>query len=511
MQPLYSQDIFFPYSFNIMTISPDKKDFFTIIHILGRIILGLSACMLIPFSVALFYKEMGPFYDFSTAVSLSAALGIVLIILFPLEKDIGWIHTFFIVSMGWVVASLLGALPLYLSHHYACFLDAWFEAMSGFATTGLTLVKDLDHLSFAHNMWRHLMMFIGGQGIILASLSLLSQAKGSVLGLYIGEAREEKILPNIIATARFIWRVSMVYMILGVSVMGYFLFREGIILPKAFLHALWLFFASFDTGGFAPQAQNIAYYHSEGLELITIVFMMLGAINFNLHFWVWFKNKKEILKNFEIHTFLITFFLLLTIVFFALKGYTSLFIFRKGFYQLISAHTGCGFTNLGFAELKGMGALSVLAIIFAMMIGGGVCSTTGGIKLMRIGLVFKSFLMEIRKWMMPNKAVYKDTYHHLEDIIVEDKKIRNAFIFFSLFLAVYLGGALIGMLLGYPALPSLFESVSATANVGLSLGITSPTMPAFLKVTYIIQMWLGRLEFFSVFVSLGFIFSLFKK
>ena len=494
-----------------MTISPDKKDFFTIIHVLGRIILGLSACMLIPLVLALFYREIGPFYDFSIAVSFSATLGIILIILFPLKKDINWIHAFFIVSMGWITASILGALPLYLSGHYGCFLDAWFEAMSGFATTGLTLVKDLDHLSLSHNMWRHLMMFIGGQGIILASLSLLSQAKGSVLSLYIGEAREEKILPNIIATARFIWRVSMVYLILGVSVMGYFLFREGMVLPKAFLHSLWLFFASFDTGGFAPQAQNIAYYHSAVLEFITVIFMMLGAINFNLHFWIWFKDKKEILKNFEIRTFLATFSSLLIIAFFALRGHTSLFIFRTGFYQLISAHTGCGFTNLGFGQLKSMGALPVLAIIFAMMIGGGVCSTTGGIKLMRIGLVFKSFIMEIRKWMMPNKAVYKDTYHHLEDTIVEDKKIRNAFIFFSLFLAVYLGGALIGMLLGYPALPSLFESVSATANVGLSLGITSPAMPAFLKVTYIIQMWIGRLEFFSVFVSLGFIFSLFKK
>jgi len=494
-----------------MTISPDKKDFFTIIHVLGRIIIGLSACMLIPLALAFFYKEMGPFYDFAIAVSLSGAIGIILVMLFPLKKDISWIHTFFIVSMGWMTLSLLGALPLYLSHHYGCFLDAWFEAMSGFATTGLTLVRDLDHLSFAHNMWRHLMMFIGGQGIILASLSLLSQAKGSVLGLYIGEAREEKILPNIIATARFIWRVSMVYLVLGVSVMGYFLLHQGMAAPKAFLHALWLFFASFDTGGFAPQAQNMAYYHSVGLESITVVLMMLGAINFNLHFWIWFKDKREILKNFEIRTFLITFFSLLIIVFFSLKSHPSFFIFRKGFYQLISAHTGCGFTNLGLAELKGMGALPILAVIFAMMIGGGVCSTTGGIKLMRIGLVFKSFFMEIRKWMMPNKAVYKDTYHHLEDTIIDDKKIRNAFTFFSLFLAVYLGGALIGMLLGYPALPSLFESVSATANVGLSLGITSPAMPAFLKVTYIIQMWLGRLEFFSVLVSLGFIFSLFKK
>ena len=494
-----------------MTISPDKRDFFTIVHILGKVILGLSVCMLIPLAVALFFGEMGPFFDFAVSILLSVSIGIILIILFPLEKDINWIHTFFIVSMGWIAASLLGAVPLYLSHHYGCFLDAWFEAMSGFATTGLTLVKDLDHLSYAHNMWRHLMMFIGGQGIILATISLLPRARGSMLGLYIGEAREEKILPNIIATARFIWRVSAVYLILGVLIMGCFLFKEGMILPKAFLHALWLFFASFDTGGFAPQAQNIAYYHSSVLEIITVVFMMLGAVNFNLHFWVWFKDKKEMLKNFETKTFIATFFSLLLIMFFALRSYSPLFVFRKGFYQLISAHTGCGFANMGVTELKGLGALPILAIIFAMMIGGGVCSTTGGIKLMRIGLVFKSFVMEIRKWMMPNKAVYKDTYHHLEDTIVEDKKIRNAFVFFGMFLAVYLGGALVGMFLGYPALPSLFESVSATANVGLSLGITSPSMPALLKVTYIIQMWLGRLEFFSVFVSLGFIFSLFKK
>ena len=494
-----------------MTISPDKKDFSTILHILGRLIIGLSASMLIPLFLAIVYNEFSPFYDFSIAVSLSASIGIILVTVFPLARDISWIHTFFIVSLGWLVASLLGAVPLYLSSHYGCFLDSWFEAMSGFATTGLTLVKDLDHLSRSHNFWRHFIMFIGGQGIILASLSLLSQARGSVLGLYVGEARTEKILPNIIATARFIWKVSLIYLVLGVAFLGFFLFKRGMLPDRAILHGLCLFFASFDTGGFAPQGQNIAYYHSFWLEVATVVMMMLGAINFNLHFWIWFKDKREVLKNFEVRTFFVTFFSLLVMIFFSLKGFPAFSVFRKGFYQLISAHTGCGFTNLTGLELGNFNSLGILAIIFAMMIGGGVCSTTGGIKLMRLGIVFKSFFVEIKRRMMPLKAVYKDSYHHLQDIVLEDKKIKEAFIFFGLFLVTYTIGAVAGVFCGYPPLVSLFESVSATANVGLSMGITNPSMPALLKVVYILQMWVGRLEFLAVFVSIGFIVSLFKK
>ncbi|MFH1768991.1 MAG: potassium transporter TrkG [Candidatus Omnitrophota bacterium] len=494
-----------------MIISPDSKDFSTVLHVLGRLIVGLTLCMALPFFWALFSKETAPFYDFLISISLSGSIGILLMIFFPIRKEMVWMHTFFIVSSGWVVASLLGAVPLYLSAHYGCFLDAWFEAMSGFATTGLTLVKDLDHISLSPNLWRHLMMFLGGQGIILASLSLISQAKGSVLGFYLGEARTEKILPNIIATARFIWRVSLSYLILGVTFLSAFLVNKGVNFIKAFFHAVCIFFASFDTGGFAPQSQNITYYHSGFLEIITVVLMVLGAINFNLHFWLWFKDKREIYKNFEIRTFCVSFFSLLIILFLALRNLPGLALFRKGFYQLISAHTGCGFTNLSGQELNAFGSLALLSIIFAMMVGGGVCSTTGGFKLMRLGVIFKSFFIETRRWMMPPKAVYKSVYHHLQDLILEDRRIKEAFIFAGLFLITYMGGAVAGMVYGYPALSSLFESVSATANVGLSMGITSPSMPAGLKVIYILQMWLGRLEFLAIFVSFGFIASLFKR
>lgn len=493
-----------------MIISPDRRDFSTIFNILGRLILGLSLFMLIPLVVALVKEEFSPLLDFLIGFTFSASLGMLLTLIFPIKKESGWIHAFFTVSLGWLVFSLLGAIPLYLSGHFLSFVDAWFESMSGFATTGLILIQDLDHLSVSHNMWRHLTMFIGGQGIILASLSILTKARSVALGFYIGEARQEKILPNVIATARFIWKVSFVYLILGVATFFTIFYQQGLSGERSFFHALWLFFASFDTGGFAPQAQNIAYYHSFPLEIATIVFMILGAINFNLHFWLWNKSKKEIFKNFEIRTFFFTVCSLSLILYFSLVRMGPA-MFRKGFYQLVSAHSGCGFTNLAGWELNHFPVLGLLAVIFAMMIGGGVCSTTGGIKLMRLGIVFKSFFMEIKRWMMPFRAVYKDRFHHLQSLILSDKRMKEAYLFFFIFIFTYIAGAIVAMGFGYPASDALFESVSATANVGLSVGITSPSMPLALKLVYIFQMWAGRLEFISIFVSLGFVLSLFRR
>ena len=494
-----------------MIISPDRKDFSTIFNILGRLILGLSAFMLIPLAVAFLRKEISPFFDFIITFLLTTSLGFLLLVLFPIRKEVSWVHAFFSVSLGWLIFSLLGAIPLWFSKHFLSFLDAWFEAMSGFATTGLILIQDLDHLSFAHNTWRHLTMFIGGQGIILASLSVLTMARPVAVGFYIGEARQEKILPNVIATARFIWKVSFIYLLLGVGIFSALLVYQGLSVEKSIFHGFWIFCAAFDTGGFAPQAQNIAYYHSTLFEVATMVFMVLGAINFNLHFWVWMKRKRELLENFEIHTFFFTLFSLSILTYFSLKGLSSITIFRQGFYQLVSAHTGCGFANITVGQLQNSPPLMILSVIFAMMIGGGVCSTTGAIKLMRVGIIFKSMVMEIKRWMMPFRSVFRDRFHHLQDVILSDKRIKEAYIFTAIFLLTYAAGAVVGIILGYPPLAALFESVSATANVGLSVGITSPTMPNVLKVVYILQMWCGRLEFLSVFVSVGFLLSLFKK
>ncbi len=497
-----------------MIFSPDKEEFAGILHILGRLLLGLTLAMVIPLVIAFALREQKPFWDFLLSLSFTGLAGFLLMIVFPLKKDIRPALAFVIVSLSWLVASLFGALPLWMSGHFGGFLDAFFEAMSGFATTGLSLVRDIDHMSFSVNAWRHLTMFLGGQGIVIIALSFLIKATSTAVGLYWGEARDEKILPNVIDTARFIWAVSFVYLILGTAVLAGILFWQGVPLLKSVLHGVFLFMAGFDTGGFTPRSGGIFYYHSFALEIATLVLMFLGSLNFNLHYYLWLRKKKEAWQNIEMRAFFFSFTTLtvLMTVFLVNLGHLSLSEgFRQGIYQLISAHSGCGFSNLypGWLDSWPQGGLVVL--IIAMAIGGGVCSTTGGIKLMRLAFLFKGVVWEIREKIYPSNARLAAKYHHLSDAVLDDKRIKAAFFIFLLYLLSYLAGGIIGMFYGYKFLPALFESTSAAANVGLSLGITCPAMPAGLKITYIIQMWLGRLEFVAVVISLGLLISVFRR
>lgn len=420
-----------------------------------------------------------------------------------------------VASVSWLVAMLLGAIPLYLSGHFNSFLDACFDAMSGFATTGLVLINDIDHLSYSHNMWRHLIMFIGGQGIVVIALAFLMSGAGGAFRMYVGEARDERILPNVIQTARFIWFVSIVYLILGTIALASVAVFEGMPPLKAFFHGMWIFMAAFNTGGFAPQSQNILYYHSLPFEIVTIFIMLLGAINFKLHHALWTGNKKEIFKNIETITLFITIAVTFLITCFGLSRANiypdALCMFRKGFYQLISGHTGTGYATIYAKQfIYEWGGLAMVGITIAMAFGGGACSTTGGIKALRIGLLYKALRQDIKQLLVPESTVIVEKFHHIRDIVLNDKQVRSVFLITLSYLLLYGFGTLVGMFCGYPLLDSLFESTSASANVGLSCGITLPSMSAVLKITYIIQMWAGRLEFMSVFVLIGFLVAMFK-
>ena len=148
--------------------------------------------------------------------------------------------------------------------------------------------------------------------------------------------------------------------------------------------------------------------------------------------------------------------------------------------------------------------------IIAMALGGCACSTAGGIKALRIGIMFKALRQDIKKIMTPGDGVVVQTFHHIKDMVLENKHVRVAATIILCYLLVYFGGAVIGMLFGYSPIEALFESVSATANVGLSCGITQASMPNLLKLTYMFQMWVGRLEFMSAFAFIGFIVALVK-
>jgi trk system potassium uptake protein TrkH len=284
---------------------------------------------------------------------------------------------------------------------------------------------------------------------------------------------------------------------------------------NAFFHGACVFMAAFDTGGFAPQSQNILYYHSLPYEVITIIIMLLGAINFKLHYHLWMGNRKEIVKNIETVTLFIT---IMATFFITAVGLSkagtypqALVLFRKGFYQLVSGHTGTGYMTIYARQfINDWGDLALVGVICAMALGGGTCSTTGAIKMLRIGIIFKALKQDIKRIILPEGAAVIQRFHHIKEIFVEDKQARSALLITLAYLCLYGLGALVGMWFGYPFLDSLFESTSAAANVGLSCGITSVGMPTALKLTYIIQMWAGRLEFMSVFTLLGFFIAWIK-
>ena len=497
-----------------MIFSPTKDDYLSLLNLLGRILTILGSLFLIPAVIAFILKEINPLYDFILSFFICESIGLALLLFFNLKKELNYSLTFLFVALLWVIVPLIGSLPLWLSGNFHSFLDAFFDAMSGFATTGLSVIQNVDHLPFSVNFWRHFMMFLGGQGIVIVAISFASEASAYSLGLYVGEAREEKLLPNIIDTARFIWLVSFVYFVIGSLALFFLGLQAGLPIKKAGFHSIFLFMAAFDTGGFTPQSMNIFYYHSFIFELATVFLMILGAFNFNLHYFIWLKKRKEILRNIETRAFVVSFtvlFLFLSLALLSKADFSFLEFFRKGFYQIITAHTGCGFSNIYPGQLASWPREALIFIIIAMAFGGGIGSTTGGIKLMRVALLGKAVISEVKEWLFPARARVYEKYHHLQDTVLRDERIRMVFIVsFFYFLSYFIGGV-IGTFYGYPFLESLFESTSAAANVGLSVGITQASMPAGLKMAYIIQMWSGRLEFISIIVGLGVLFSSLKR
>jgi len=241
----------------------------------------------------------------------------------------------------------------------------------------------------------------------------------------------------------------------------------------------------------------------------------LGSLNFNLHYQLWKGNRKELRANIETRTLLLSTMLMFFIVTIGLNKAgvysNAVILFRKGFFQLISGHTTTGYMTIYAQQfIKEWGDLALTGIICAMALGGYACSTAGGIKMLRVGIIFKALKQDIKALALPEHAILTQKFHHIKTVFLEDGQVRAVLLITIAYITLYILGALVGVGCGYPVLNSLFESTSAAANVGFSCGITDASMPTILKVTYIIQMWAGRLEFMSVFALLGFFVAMIK-
>jgi len=491
----------------IPDISSD--DWSTILHFSGSVFFFLGLTVLIPSIIAIFATEWLNAVDFFFTASLLLSLGGVLFLYFQPKRDSSWLHGLCISAFSWIVSMFILALPYYFSHHFVSYLDACFDVMSGMTTTGLIMIQDIDHLPISLNIWRHMLTFIGGQGIVIIAVAFIPSI-GLNYKAMVGEGKEERLQPSVKQTGRYIWLISLFYLMVGSLILFIIGLTIGLKPGWSLFHAVTMFMSTWSTGGFAPQSVNALYYHNIGYEMALSVFSILGSMNFGLHYCIWYKKKKAILEDIETRSLMVTMTLIFLLMsYFLIKQGiypSSLALYRKLIVQLISGHTTTGIQTIYSVQFINLWSpITQIGILAAMAIGGSSASTAGGFKGIRMGIVFQSIVQDIKQFFMPANSVHISFFQHIGKQVLTDKVIKSALTIIVLYILFYGAGAVLGMIYGYPANQALFDSISAGSNTGLSAGLVNIQMPSVMKIFYIISMFFGRIEFFSGFVFITFI------
>ena len=478
-------------------------------HYLGMLVLVMSFSMVIPLVIALILNEPDAAAIFLKCIGITLVCGSCLSFCRIKRGPMDWRQALLVTSLSWIVLSFFGTMPLWMSGHYASLMDAFFEGVSGLTASGFTMVIDIDHMAYSMITWRLLLHLMGGIGVLVIALALgLFGAGSSAATLYSAEGRDDHVMPEIKQTSRFIAKVSGVVIAAGSVACVVPMLIAGQEPMRAVFNAIWTTISAYATGGMQGSSMGVMLYHSWALEIITMLIMFFGVINFLLYGDLWRGIVKPFFKDIEIRTLVTWITVLVVLVTFAsIMGGSTLSslpaLIRRTLYMVISAATNTGFaTTYPGQILHCMGSGAAFVIVFAMIVGGSSSSTTGGIKAIRIGLVAKSIAHVVREAMSPDSVHARTYYYHRGRRVLSSDVASSAITIFLLYIISFAVGTIVGITYGYDALPAIFDSVSASANAGLSLGVVSAGMPKVLEAVYIIQMLLGRLEFIALFAAI---------
>lgn len=477
-------------------------------HYLGTLTQLFAALMAVPFITALVFQEWEPAERYLLGIGIALVVGTLLQFLRIEPGRLGRRQALAVTGFAWIVLAFFASVPLFLSGHYATYMDALFDGVSGLTTTGATVALDIDHFSNADNMFRFMMHLVGGLGLIVVALSLGIFGKRSGSSLYTAEGRSEHVVPNVVQTTQLILRITLVIIFIAAVVLTALCISIGMEPVRAVLQSIWLAISAFNTGGFAPMAESVSYYNSIPIEVFLMLLMILGSISFVVHAEVWKGRLQSFFGDIEIRTMLI-WLLVMTVVVAASLSASALFsdlpaMIRRGLFMVVSAFSTTGFQNVTTNQLTTVfssGAFLALALIAA--VGGSAGSTAGGVKLHRVGIIFKSIVSTVKEAVSPSSARVVVSYNHLGRRVLSSNAVKEAMTVFVLFVITYSVGALVGIAHGYEASQAIMESVSMTSNGGIITGIVTPGMSPSLEAFYIFQMWAGRLEFVTLLAVLA--------
>lgn len=474
---------------------------------MGILVLILACAMLLPFFLALALEEYNSAAIFLKCIGITMFCGAVLNLAKVGRAQMMRHHALMVTGLSWVVLAFFGCLPLFFSGHYASFQDAFFEGTSALTATGLSLAIDVDHMALSVNTWRFVLHLMGGIGVLVIALALGVFGSGaSAASIYSAEGREGRVMPEIKQMARFIFKVTAIIVPMGALACFIPLVLGGQDLPRAVLTSFWIAISAFATGGMTGQSMGIMAYHSWPLEVITLPIMFFGVINFILYGDIWKGRLKNFIKDVETRTIGIWIAgIMLVVTLATLLSGSGYFhhvgaLVRRVLYLVVSASTNVGFSTMYSSQIMyAMGSGAFFLIAIAMILGGSSSSTTGGIKAFRIGIIMRSMVQTVREALAPDNVTARTFYYHRGRKLLTGKLASEALTVFLLYIATFAVGAVAGILSGYDALQAIFESISAASNGGLSSGIVQAGMPAPLETVYIVEMFLGRLEFLAIF------------
>ena len=468
-----------------------------ILKIIGFLLFIEAGLLLLCSLFSIYYseKDLVPFL-IAAAVSTSGGITLSLCGRKANRKQLNRRDGYIIVAISWIVFTLFGMLPYYISGYIPNITDAFFETISGFTTTGASILNDIERLPHGLLFWRSMTQWIGGLGIIFFTLAVLPIFGSGGVQLFAAEAtgpKHDKVRPRIEETARWIWSIY-----LGLTILGAILFRLG---DMSWFDSICHALTTTATGGYSTKQNSIAAYNSTYIEYVTTILMFLSGINFTLLFLSLFKRRiNKLFKDTEFRwyaTIALVFTGLITIGLIVSQQYESWEeAFRKSLFQVVSIQTTTGFASADYMQWT-----PFLWFLITLLMYTGACagSTSGAIKCIRIAMLFNVAWGEFKRILHPNAVIPVRISEH---VIAPQIKI-TLLAFLALYVVLTLLGWAMLILFGCNFMEAYGIVVSSLGNVGPALGSYGPAyswsnLPDVAKWISSFLMLAGRLELFSV-------------
>ena len=470
----------------------------TIVRITGFLCMVFSSAMLLPLLVSLYYHDGEHWFFFWTAVSMFFT---GLSLWWPFRatgESLRRRDGFLLVVLFWVIVSLLGALPLYLGLELS-FVNALFESVSGLTTTGATVLSGLDHMPRSILFYRQQLQWLGGMGLIVLAVAVLPRLGIGGMSIYLAEApgpmKDEKITPRLAHSARALWSIYV-----GLTLACALAFWIAGMSPfDAIAHSL----STVSTGGFSTHDASLGFYRSEPVETVAILFMLLGAVNFSIHYLVIGKHRFSLyLRDEEVRSFLVFVAVVVAIISLTLYlwgTYHSFFhALRNAAFEVVSVVTSTGYGVVDFSHWP---LFVPVLLIFISFVGGCGGSTAGGMKVMRLLILARLGLREVRR--LPHPQQLKPV--KVNGRVLSESTLQGVWGFLSVYTATFVILMLLLMMTGADQVTAFSAIATSMNNLGPGLGEVAQSFNGLSdagKMISALAMLAGRLEVFTLLVVL---------